>query len=136
MQNPEYHIQTPYFNLCKQEYVIEAINKINKSIGSLIYVCNSDNQWEMRKLEVDCKYRNQGVARALMSACIYQLKTQNASQLSWKALAKEDNLSEEQLICLYYRILKKINPSYFEKTTLEYRGDDGLHSPWLILNLE
>lgn len=135
-QNSEYPIQAPYFDSHKQEYVIEATNKINKPIGSLIYLCNSGNQWEIRKLEVDSTHRNQGVARALMNACICWLKAQNATQLSWKVLPKEDNLTEEQLIGLYYQILKKIDSGYFAKTTLEYRGDDNLQSPWLILDLK
>lgn len=136
IQKPEYTVNTPYFDSREQEYVIEAVNRINKPIGLLIYHPTTGNQWEMRKLEVDSKYRNKGVARALVEACIVQLKENNASHLSWKALPKEDNLTEEKLIAIYYQILQKIDPIYFAKTTLEYRGDENLQSPWLILDLE
>lgn len=136
MQQSQCTIQDSYFDSRKQEYVIEAVNKINKPIGLLIYLHNSGTQWEMRKLEVDKNYRKQGAACALLAACIKEVKAAGGSQLSWKALPKEDNLTEDQLIAIYYRMLAKIDSSYVAKTTLEYRGDDNLQSPWLILELK
>lgn len=136
MQTQNFSINCPYYDARKQEYVIEAVNKINRPIGQLIYHRTTGNEWEMRKLEVEKTYRNQGIARALMAECISRLKTHDASQLIWKALSPEKDITEEQLIALYYRLLKKINATYEAKTTLEYRGDDNLHSPWLILDLQ
>lgn len=137
MQKADYTINPPYYDSRSQEYVIEAIGLLKRPIGSLIYhrTSGSDTSWQMRKLEVDSNYHRNGIAHALFAQCIKNIKVMNALQLEWKALPKDADMSEEQLIAIYLQIIKKYNPALLQKATLEYRGNENLQSPWLILNL-
>lgn len=136
MQKAEFSLDKPYFDSKKLEYVIEAFSPEQKKIGWVIYSPTTDRKWLLRELFVDSDYRKKGVGKDLLQKCIEKVKEYQGSQLSWQVYPKTIGMTEEQLIVIYYRMLKKIDPLYFSKTINEYRGSEYCLIPWMILNLE
>lgn len=136
MQKPGYTLNDPYFDSRKKEYVIEAVDAKQEKVGFVAYYPTRGTTWQMREIEVDHAHRRNRIALALLDQCIKKVKEANGSELIWQIWPKDIGMTENRLIAIYYEMLEKINPGYAAKTALEYRGDENLQSPWLILNLE
>ncbi|CAN5181298.1 hypothetical protein BH09DEP1_BH09DEP1_6200 [soil metagenome] len=137
MQKTDFKLQEPYFDSKKREYVIEAIDQKKQVIGFARYhPIYAQSGWMLASMEVENDFRKQGIGRKLLAECISRATTSNASQLSWRVLPKAIDMSEEQLVSYYFRMIEKIDPALLKKTTLDYRGPDSYSSTWIVINLE
>lgn len=102
---------TPAFSECtNQNYILARIK--GKEVGRVNYSHLLDTHITfMHRLSVNPEFRKRGIATALVKACIRQAKNNHKKTLMWEAMPLEANLSLDQLIHIYKKLIHTIDPN-------------------------
>lgn len=105
----------------------------HQEIGSIRYISRNQDKgiWRIRKLKVAEQHRHTDnkVGSKLFSACIQDMRKQNATKVEWTAMPREgSNLTVAQLESIYERMIAKLELSkhIFYKKPFGYCTDMAL----------
>ncbi len=123
----------PAVKLCLEENFPDSILKAympdqTKKAGSLSYIPLGwpKDQWKILKLLVKEPYRKKGVATALFTQCVENIRAASGTSIIWKVSPLDPkNVPHHTLDEIYKKLIKKLDPAIVANvnfTEFEFQG--------------